>query len=244
MRWVRSHSLCASQYLDLKAIDKLFLWTNPSVLACNPVCDELRPSSSLFSVRRGWSLILFGCHKERKSERRGVREDDTNLMFFCLSCLSLFLIDCLSLTFIFYLTLHNPSFFSFPPNYQLPLQSPLARLCLRSDAEVIVIMKTLACSPSSPASLSSDGPLNCFPDSLSPWSGYQLNHLNWHFGCSKRVGGEWEWQQRWYTTTLSVLFVYVCEFDSRDLTTNSNQGSREDMLQKYKRLLWLTGCHN
>lgn len=53
IRWEHSHSLCASQYLDFKAIDKLFLWTNPSVLACNPVCVELRPSSSLFPVRQG-----------------------------------------------------------------------------------------------------------------------------------------------------------------------------------------------
>ncbi len=53
IRWERSHSLCASQYLDFKAIDKLFLWTNPSVLACNPVCVALRPSSSLFPVRQG-----------------------------------------------------------------------------------------------------------------------------------------------------------------------------------------------
>lgn len=100
IRLERSHSLCASQYCDFKAIDKLFLWTNPSVLACNRVCTELRPSSSLHPVRQLYRLILFGWHKKGKEgTMRGV--NNTNLMFFSLSCLPLFLVDCLSFHFLF-----------------------------------------------------------------------------------------------------------------------------------------------
>lgn len=54
-RWKRSNSLSASQYLDFKAIDKLFLWGGKKkkpFLAYNPVCVGLRPSSSLFPVKR------------------------------------------------------------------------------------------------------------------------------------------------------------------------------------------------
>lgn len=119
IRWERSHSLCASQYLDFKAIDMLFLWTNPSVLAYNPVCVELRPSS--LQTRLVPDFIWLP--QKRKTERRGV--DNTNLMFFFLSCLPLFLVDCVSSSFIFYLTLCNPCFVSCPLIYHFPHHLPL-----------------------------------------------------------------------------------------------------------------------
>lgn len=122
IRWDRSHSLCASQYCDFKAIDKLFLWTNPSVLACNRVCTELRPSSSLHPVRQPYRLILFGCHKKGKE---GTMRGWIILIwcsFLSAVSLSFLLTVCLS---TFYLTLPNPSFLSCPPYYHHPLHPPL-----------------------------------------------------------------------------------------------------------------------
>lgn len=112
--------------LDFKAIDRLFLWANPSVLTSNPVCIELCPSSRLFLVRQNWSLILHRCYeKEAKWDDRR-RKTHVRHPFFPLSCFHFFLVDCFASTFIVYLTWYFfllPSVFQYHPFLQLLLRS-------------------------------------------------------------------------------------------------------------------------
>lgn len=86
-----------------------WLWSNwlvCSVLACNPICVKLCPSSALLPIKQSCCLILCGCPLKKPTEMRN--KSDTVLSC-CLS--SFFLAGCLKLL-VCYLTLLKPGFLS------------------------------------------------------------------------------------------------------------------------------------
>ena len=145
IRWERSHSLCASQYCDFKAIDSCFCEQIPQfwhvILSALSSVPHL---VSILSDRPTAWFYLAATKKEKRERCRG-----WIILIWCsfLSAVSLsFLLTvCLS---TFYLTLPNPRFLSCSPIYHHRLHPPLHG-CVSSPtrAQVIVIMNSSGLLP-------------------------------------------------------------------------------------------------